>query len=60
MGKRALQDINGVINIVLCRSRSFSNTREAMIAGTEQPKPSTMGRNARPDNPSLPMIPSIT
>ena len=32
----------------------------AMIAGTVQPKPSTMGRNALPDSPTFPIIPSIT
>lgn len=60
MGSRALQDMNGVTSMVLYRSLGFSNTREAMMAGTLHPNPSTMGKNARPDSPNFPMIPSIT
>ena len=53
MGSLALQDIKGVISMVLNRSRLFSSAREAMIAGTVQPKPSSMGMNARPERPML-------
>ena len=60
MGSRALQDINGVMSMVLNRSRLFSRAREAMMAGTVQPKPRIMGMNARPESPSFPMMPSIT
>ena len=46
--------------MTLKRSRRFSNDREAMIAGTVQPNPKIMGINARPESPSLLIIPSMT
>ena len=46
--------------MTLKRSRWFSKDREAMIAGTVQPNPKIMGINARPESPSLLIIPSMT
>ena len=46
--------------IVTVRSRVDSMVRVAMIAGTEQPKPSTSGTNDRPCRPNLRITPSIT
>ena len=46
MGSRAEQDINGVIKIVLLRSRSVAKALVAITAGTVQPKPKSIGRNA--------------
>ena len=60
MGSLALQDINGVMSMVLYRSRLFSRAREAMMAGTVQPKPRIMGMKDLPESPSLPMMLSIT
>ena len=60
MGSRALQDIKGVISMVLYRSRLFSRAREAIMAGTVQPKPRIMGIKDRPESPSLPIMLSIT
>ena len=48
------------MSMVLYRSRLLSNAREAIMAGTVQPKPSTMGMKDRPESPSLPMMLSIT
>ena len=60
MVRRALQLMNGVTSITLNLSRLFSSAREAIIAGTVQPKPSSMGMNALPESPSLLIIPSMT
>ena len=56
----ALQLIKGVTSITLKRSCLFSSAREAIMAGTVQPKPSSMGMNALPESPSLLITPSIT
>ena len=60
MGKRAEHDMKGVTSMVFLRSRGSSNVRAAMTAGTEQPNPKISGKNARPDRPMRPMMPSIT
>ena len=59
-GSRAEQDIKGVITITFLLSRSVSRALVAMMAGTVHPKPRIMGRNALPDSPTFPMMPSIT
>ena len=51
MGTLAEQDINGVSSIVILRSRSLASVRQLIIAGTEQPKPISMGTNERPLRP---------
>ena len=51
IGNRAEHDINGLINIVMRRLLRLSIAREAMIAGTLQPKPITNGINDFPCNP---------
>ena len=56
----ALQLINGVTSITLYLSRLFSSAREAIMAGTVHPKPSSIGINALPESPSLLIMPSIT
>ena len=56
----ALQLMNGVTSMTLYLSRSFSSALEAIIAGTVQPKPSSMGMNALPDSPRWVMMPSMT
>ena len=43
--------MNGVSRIVILRSRSLDNVRVAMMAGTEQPKPMSMGTKLRPESP---------
>ncbi len=60
MGSFALQLMNGTSRMVILRSRSLESVREAMIAGTEQPKPVSMGTKLRPDSPSLRSGLSIT
>ena len=60
MGSRALQDIKGVMSMVLYLSRLFSRAREAIMAGTVQPNPRIMGMKDRPESPSRPMMLSIT
>ncbi len=60
MGNLAEQDIKGVTNIVLRLSCSVSNALVAMMAGTVHPNPNIMGKNAFPDNPTLPITESIT
>ena len=44
---------NGITRTVAVRSFSSASVRVFIIAGTEQPKPIIMGRNARPDKPNL-------
>ena len=39
--------------MVILRSRSLDTVRVAMMAGTEQPKPMSMGTKLRPDRPIL-------
>ena len=60
MGSLAEHDINGVMRIVLSRSFRLSSARVAMMAGTVQPKPSSIGRNAFPESPTMPMVSFIT
>ena len=60
MVRRALQLMKGVTSITLKRSRLLSSARDAMMAGTVQPKPKSMGMNALPESPSLLMTPSMT
>ncbi len=60
IGNLALHDIKGVTNIILYLSFFCSNALDAIIAGTEQPKPNIIGINALPESPSFPIIPSIT
>ena len=43
MGSLAEQLINGVSKIVMRRSRSLDSVRVAIMAGTEQPKPTSIG-----------------
>lgn len=38
-------------SIVILRSRSDESVRVAMMAGTEQPKPMSIGTKLRPDRP---------
>ena len=51
MGILALQLIKGVSRMVIFRSRSELRVRVAIMAGTEQPKPMSMGTMERPDRP---------
>jgi hypothetical protein len=60
MGSRALQLISGMISIVVIRARRLSMVRVAMIAGIEQPKPSSMGMKLLPWSPTLFMTRSMT
>ena len=45
MGRRALHDMKGVISTVMMRLLRLSMVRVAMMAGTLQPNPMTMGMN---------------
>ena len=47
-GSRAEQDMNGTMSIVSTRSFGFCMSRAAMIAGTLQPKPMSIGTKLRP------------
>ena len=60
MGSLALQDINGVMRMVLLRSRWLGRALAAITAGTVQPNPRIMGMKERPESPSRPMMLSIT
>jgi len=60
MGSLAEHDIKGVISIVLLLSLSVSSALVAITAGTVHPNPKIIGRNALPESPSFPIIPSIT
>ena len=51
MGILAEQLINGTSSIVIFRSRSEDRVRVAIIAGTEQPKPISIGTKLRPESP---------
>ncbi len=50
-GSLAPQGIKEVVIMVMRRSRSFSMVRVAMIPGTEQPLPISMGMKLLPDSP---------
>ena len=41
----------GVRRMVILRSRSDETVRVAMMAGTEQPKPMSIGTMLRPESP---------
>ena len=45
--------MKGVSKMVIFRSRSLESVRVAMTAGTEQPKPMSMGTKLRPERPSF-------
>ena len=60
MGSLAEQLINGVSRIVILRSRSLDRVRVAIMAGTEQPKPMSMGTKLRPERPMRRSSLSIT
>ena len=60
MGSLAEQDINGVMRMVLLRSRWLGRALAAITAGTVQPNPRSMGRNAFPDSPTMLMVSFIT
>lgn len=52
--------MNGVSRMVMRRSRSLDSVRVAMMAGTEQPKPMSIGTKLRPDRPMRRSSLSIT
>ena len=58
-GSRAEQLINGTIIIVMARSFLLVISRAAMMAGTLQPKPISIGMNELPCNPIRCMILSM-
>ena len=60
MGSLAEQLMKGVSRMVIFRSRSLDRVRVAMTAGTEQPKPMSMGTKLRPERPSFRRGRSIT
>ena len=60
MGTLAEQDMNGVSSMVILRSRSLASVRQLITAGTEQPKPISMGTNERPLRPIRRSSESIT
>ena len=51
MGSLALHDIKGTNMMVIFLSRSEESVRVAKMAGTEHPKPSSMGTKLRPERP---------
>ena len=59
MGSFAPQGIKVVVIMVIFRSRSFSMVRDAMIPGTPQPVPISMGIKDLPDNPNFRKIRSM-
>ena len=59
-GTFAPQGIKVVVMMVMRRSRSFSMVREAMIPGTPQPTPISIGMKDLPDRPNLRKIRSST
>ena len=59
-GSFAPQGIKVVVMIVIRRSRSFSIVRDAMIPGTPQPVPISIGINDLPERPNLRNIRSST
>ena len=58
--KLALHDMKGVKIIVILRSRSLARVRVAIIAGTLQPKPISIGTKDEPESPILRSSISIT
>ena len=56
----AEQLINGMSSMVIFLSRSDESVRVAMIAGTEQPKPMSIGTKLRPESPMRRSSLSIT
>ena len=52
-GNFAEQDIKGIRKIVSFLSRSLVKVLEAITAGTEQPKPTSIGTKLRPDKPNF-------
>ena len=59
-GTFAPQGMKVVVMIVIRRSRSFSMVREAMIPGTPQPTPMSIGMKDLPERPNLRKIRSRT
>src|SRR5699024_1594206 len=59
IGSFALQGINVVVMIVILRSLSFSMVRDAMIPGTPQPLPMSIGMKDFPERPNLRKIRSM-
>ena len=59
MGILAPQGIKVVVIMVILRSLSFSMVRDAMIPGTPQPVPISMGIKDLPDRPNLRKILSM-
>ena len=60
IGTFAPHGINVVVIIVILRSRSFSIVREAIIPGTPQPVPISIGIKDLPESPNFLNILSIT
>ena len=52
-GRRALHDMNGVISTVIMRLLRLSMVRVAIMAGTLQPNPMSIGMNDLPCSPIL-------
>ena len=59
-GTFAPHGIKVVVMMVIRRSRSFSIVREAMIPGTPQPTPISMGMKDLPDRPNFRKMRSST
>ena len=59
-GSFAEQLMNGVSMMVILRSCSEGSVRVLMIAGTVQPKPTSMGTKLRPERPKRRSTLSIT
>ena len=59
-GTLAPQGIKVVVIMVILRSRSFSMVREAMIPGTPQPVPISIGMKDLPERPNFLNIRSST
>ena len=59
-GTFAPQGMKVVVMMVIRRSRSFSIVREAMIPGTPQPVPMSIGMKDLPERPNLRKIWSRT
>ena len=59
-GTFAPQGMKVVVIMVIRRSRSFSMVREAMMPGTPQPVPISMGIKDLPDRPNFRKIRSRT
>ena len=58
--RRAEHEVNGMSRQVRMRWRGVPSTRVAEMAGTLQPKPTTMGINALPGRPMARMTRSVT